>query len=334
LNYLTDLLVKVYYMDKIKILITGASGFIGTNLLEKFINDGYSVLNIDINTPKNDRQVTYYMNIDITNLSKLKKSVIDFDPDYIVHLAARTDLKGETLNEYSANTIGVRNILDAANCLVNLRKIIIASSMLVCGLGYKPENIFDYHPTTVYGESKVITEQTIWGNQPNCDWAIIRPTSIWGEWFGSPYKDFFDMIIARKYFNISDKLCTKTYGYIGNTIFQIERLLFTDTLELDNKIFYLGDIPPNNIEEWANEIAGFFNYKILTIPYWMICIVARFGDMLKKYNIPFPMTTFRLNNMTTDNEIDLSNIISITPDLPYTRKQGIQRTLEWIYSNK
>ena len=35
-----------------KILITGASGFIGTNLMEDFISKGYEVLNIDFNKPK------------------------------------------------------------------------------------------------------------------------------------------------------------------------------------------------------------------------------------------------------------------------------------------
>ena len=38
-----------------KILISGGSGFIGTNLLEKFLKDGYDVLNIDYREPKNQK---------------------------------------------------------------------------------------------------------------------------------------------------------------------------------------------------------------------------------------------------------------------------------------
>ena len=313
-----------------RIIITGASGFIGTNLLEKFVRDGHFVLNIDIADPRNDSHNCFHKNVDITKFHELNDCIIDFSPEYIVHLAARTDLNGKTISDYSANTIGVRNIIEASKNLKKLKKIIITSSMLVCSLGYKPKNLFDYHPTTIYGESKVITEQNVWNNKPNCDWAIIRPTSIWGEWFGEPYKKFFDMIMAKKYFHIGKKSCTKTYGYVGNAVYQIENILITNTSEDDNKIFYIGDSPPNNIEEWANEIARFLKYKVKTVPYSMIYIVALMGDIFKKLNIPFPMTTFRLRNMTTDNIIDLSETNDIAPKLPYTRIQGIKRTLDWI----
>jgi nucleoside-diphosphate-sugar epimerase len=317
----------------LRIVITGASGFIGTNLLEKFVNEGHFVLNIDYSNPLNKNYNNFFKKIDITNFNDLKIAITKFNPDYIIHLAARTDLNGKTITDYSANTVGVNNILEVSKKLKNLKKIIISSSMLVCSLGYKPINIFDYHPTTIYGESKVITEQIVWNNKPNCDWAIIRPTSIWGEWFGEPYKNFFDMIIKKHYFHIGKKSCTKTYGYIGNAIYQIERILFSDTSDEKNKIFYIGDIPPINIEEWANEIAAFLDYKILTVPYSIVYIAAKLGDILKKLGIPFPMTTFRFHNMTTDNIIDLTNINTIAPNLPYTRTQGIQKTLEWINSN-
>ena len=320
-------------MNQQRILITGASGFIGTNFLDKLAKDGYSVLNIDILSPRNHAHNEFHRNIDITNFDNLYECIIDFNPDYIVHLAARTDLNGKSLDDYQANTVGVKNVLEASKNLKNLKKIIITSSMLVCSLGYKPSDIFDYHPTTVYGESKGMTEQITWNNKPTCDWAIIRPTSIWGEWFGEPYKNFFDMIIAKRYFHIGKKSCTKTYGYIGNAVYQIEKILFSDTSSEDNKVFYIGDIPPINIEEWANEIAEHLRYKILTVPYGIVYIAAIFGDILKKAGISFPMTTFRLRNMTTDNIVDLSRTDIIAPNLPYTRMQGIEKTLCWINSN-
>ena len=318
-----------------KIIITGASGFIGTNLLEKFVNSGHSVINIDIADPKNKKHYIYHRNIDITNIYELRKCIVDFDPDYIVHLAARTDLKGKSLVDYAANTVGVKNIIDLSKDLKNLKKIIITSSMLVCGVGFKPNNMLDYHPTTMYGKSKVITENIVMNDKPNCDWAIIRPTSIWGEWFGIPYKNFFDMIIAKRYFHIGNKLCKKTYGYIGNAIYQIENILFSDTSKRENKIFYVGDDPPNDIKEWANEIASFLKQKIVTVPYYIIYIIAIFGDLLGIFGLSFPMTTFRLKNMTTENIIDLSETYAIAPDRPYSRMQGIERTLEWIkFNNK
>ena len=256
--------------------------------------------------------------------------VISFSPDYIIHLAARTDLNGKSINDYSANTAGVSNLMKIIHELPNLKKLIVTSSMLVCHTGYYPKDQFDYAPNTLYGESKVETERIVWDNKPQCDWAIIRPTSIWGPWFGVPYRNFFDMVISRKYFHIGRKSCTKTYGYIGNAVYQIEQILFHETLNEDQKVFYIGDNPPTNIETWANEIAAELNYNIKRVPFWMLKTAAYFGDLLKLFNITFPMTSFRLKNMTTDNIIDLSETYNIAPNPPYSRIDGIKTTLQWL----
>lgn len=55
----------------------------------------------------------YWRNVDLLDYHSLSKTIQDFNPDYILHLAARTDLMGETLDDYSANTIGVDNLLKA-----------------------------------------------------------------------------------------------------------------------------------------------------------------------------------------------------------------------------
>ncbi|MDY4671151.1 MAG: NAD-dependent epimerase/dehydratase family protein [Oliverpabstia sp.] len=49
-----------------RILITGASGFIGTNLLEHFKSKGYEVINIDFNKPKIKGRERFWKNVDIT----------------------------------------------------------------------------------------------------------------------------------------------------------------------------------------------------------------------------------------------------------------------------
>ena len=321
-------------MNDIKILVTGGSGFIGTNLIENFILKGYKVLNIDIVEPKNEALFKYWMNIDINCFEKLSEIINLFEPDYIVHLAARTDLNGLTLENYDTNIKGVENLLKISNQLNSLKKIIITSSMLVCHGGYYPKNQFDYSPSTIYGESKVITEKKVWSNKPICDWAIIRPTSIWGPWFGIPYKNFFDMILSKKYFHIGNRGCVKTYGYVGNSVYQIEKLLFSNTSDDTKKVFYIGDNPPTNIEEWANEIAFELGYKIVKLPYFIIKFFAFIGDKLKLINIDFPINSFRLKNMTTNNLIDLNDTYELVNNLPYTRKEGIKNTLKWITEYK
>lgn len=312
-----------------KVLITGGSGFIGTNLL-LFFKEKYEILNIDIRESNLTELQKYTSIVDITNYENFRNVVIGFSPDYIIHLAARTDLNGKFIYDYSANTVGVSNLMKIIHELPKLKKLIVTSSMLVCHTGYYPKNQFDYAPNTLYGESKVETEKIVWDNKPQCDWVIIRPTSIWGPWFGVPYRNFFDMVISRKYFHIGRKSCTKTYGYVGNAVYQIEQILFHETLNEDQKVFYIGDNPPTNIEIWANEIATGLNFDIKRVPFWMLKIAAYFGDLLKLFNITFPMTSFRLKNMTTDNTIDLSETYKIAPNPPYSRIDGIKATLQWL----
>lgn len=318
-----------------KIAVIGASGFIGTNLVMSLSRrKNVEVFNIDIAIPKLQSEEILYQSIDICDFSSFFECLSKISPDYIVHLSARTDLDGQSLNDYSANILGVENLMKILPSLPNLKKVIVTSSMLVCHTGYHPKNQFDYAPSTLYGESKVKTEEIVWANKPQCDWAIIRPTSIWGPWFGVPYRNFFDMVRAHRYFHIGHRGCTKTYGYVGNAVYQIEQILFNETRDENQKVFYIGDNPPTNIEEWANEIASELGYKIMRMPWWLLKLAAWGGDVLKWIGIPFPMTSFRLKNMTTDNIMDLSATYKIAPNPPFSRKEGIKKTLEWLDSTK
>ena len=316
-----------------KVLVTGGSGFIGTNVVDYYLSKGWEVGNVDLNVPKHDKAKACWVKCDITDKEALVAVVQDFQPDFIIHLAARTDLDGKTVDDYQANTVGVENILKAAAKIDRLKKILITSSMLVCHTGYQPQNQFDYAPTTRYGESKVITERLVWQSPPRCDWAILRPTSMWGPWFGVPYRNFFDMVKAGMYFHIGHRSCTKTYGYIENAVYRIDQILRNPTPDDNNKVFYLGDEPAIFIEEWANQIAGEIGRKVPRVPYTLVRVAALFGDLLGSVGIHFPMTSFRLKNMTTDNIINLDNTMKIAPHPPVDRLKGIKRTLEWMSEN-
>lgn len=317
-----------------KVLLTGASGFIGTNLLEDLLSKGYEVLNIDWKEPKVPERKCLWRNVDIKDYDSFEKACLDFNPDYLVHLAARTDLDGKTLKDYDSNVTGVENLMKIIQKMPDLKKVIITSSKFVTQNGYEIKDQFDYCPHTVYGESKVETERRVWDNKPQCDWCIIRPTSIWGPWFSEPYRDFFDVVMKRMFFHIGKIKCHKTYGYIGNSIHQIEQLLFNETPDEDNKIFYIGDEPAYEINEWADEIAGELGFRVPTMPVWFVKCLAGFGDFLGHFCIHFPMQSFRYGNMTNDGINDMSNTYKIVPDMPYTRVEGVKTTLEWMKDNK
>ena len=322
-----------------KVLVTGGSGFIGTNMVSLLIEKGFDVVNYDIIKPKLESHLKFWVNVDICNKSEISILVSKDNPDYIIHLAARTDLKEKTsLEGYKANIVGVRNIMDAAANLITLKRIIVASSMLVCKLGYTPSGFDDYAPNSLYGESKVQTEKIV--KEYNIDWLIVRPTSIWGPWFGEPYKNFFDLVVKGFYFNIPAKYAsTKTYGYVENTCIQIFNLLISEDLSVNHNYFYLGDIEPINITNWAIRIRRLNNQTDpITMPKWLLKFAANLGDILwHKLGISkFPMNSFRFKNMTSNNIIkDIKRTVQVTNCGSQSNfDQQILKTLNWLKLNK
>jgi hypothetical protein len=57
---------------------------------------------------------------------------------------------------------------------------------------------------------------------------------------------------------------------------------------------------------------------------------AWLGDLLKLFGLRFPMTSFRLKNMTTENQIDLRSTFALAPKLPFDRDRSIDVTLDWL----
>ncbi|HSD06034.1 NAD(P)-dependent oxidoreductase [Flavobacterium sp.] len=314
----------------LKIVVTGGSGFIGTNLISKLLSDGVDVLSIDENEPKIKEHLPIFQKVNLLDYDNLEKSILSFNPDYVIHLGARTDLNGKSLTEYDANIQGVQNLIQILDKLPSLKRVLFTSSMYVCQPGYTPKNDNDYKPHTIYGESKVQTEKIIKERNPSYEWALIRPTSIWGPYFGEPYNLFFKIVLSKKYFHMGSRACKKTYGYIDNFIYQLLSILKADEKLINKKTFYLGDYEPYDISLWANEIAEVKNLKIPNVPYAFFKILAFTGDFLKVFKIKFPMTSFRLRNMTTDNVYDLTPIYEIAPTLPVSRKKGTAITVKWI----
>lgn len=74
-----------------------------------------------------------------------------------------------------------RHELDVIKATPSVERVIITSSQFVCGPGYIPKHDEDFAPVTVYGQSKVLTEQLTRQAGLRCVWTIVRPTNIWGR---------------------------------------------------------------------------------------------------------------------------------------------------------
>src|SRR6266576_2667059 len=167
-----------------KVLVTGGSGFIGTNVVEALSRKGNTILNYSLHAPLNSEQIQYWRAGDILDQVATTTAFQEFQPERVLHLAARAECDENTTVEsgYRVNTDGTRNVLDAIRATASVERTIVTSTQFVCAPGRLPKNDTDYFPETVYGQSKVITEQlTRAANLPTC-WTIVRPTNIWGPW--------------------------------------------------------------------------------------------------------------------------------------------------------
>lgn len=322
----------------VNVLVTGGSGFVGTNLVELFAKAGCNVVNVDVAAPRNRSHIQYWKQADICDDFRLREITCEFSPDIILHMAARTDLSGESLIDYKANTDGVRSVIEAASSLPSLDRVIFASSMLVCPLGYQPQSEEDYRPTTIYGESKVIGEQLVRSlANDRFPWTIVRPTSLWGPWFGVPYKNFFDAVAAGLYMHPKGRRIRRSYGFVLNAVYQLDKLASCpDVDSIDKKVFYLADYTPVELFDWASQISACFDVRPpREVPLSMLRAISWIGDFLKIMGMQNPpLSSFRLNNLLTDAVFDMRSLERIAGKPPYDVTDGVQLTVDWINSRK
>lgn len=317
-----------------RILVTGGSGFIGTNYIEFLVKDGQAeFINLDHKPPLNPDHESFWQNCDLLDAYRFKKIITDFSPTHVVHLAAKTGLDEKKLSDFAANMEGVENMLRAFEETPSVERVIFTSSLLVCRMGYVPKHDTDYQPTTLYGQSKVEGEKIVRAQKDlPFAWTIIRPISIWGPWFDEPYKNFFKAIAQGWYFHIGSGHYQRSLGYVGNAVHQIHQILLAPIERIDKKTFYVADDQPADLYDMANMIRQAIGTRhIYRVPLWMAKSAARIGDGCKALGWhSVPLSSFRLNNIRTEYVFDMRPIMEISVPLPYNLKTGVEQTIEWM----
>lgn len=321
-------------LDRSRILITGGSGFIGTNTVQSCLERGAdTIVSADVVSPKLPEHNSLWRKVDITDRDAVRELFDDVQPTHLVHLGARTDLHGRSLRDYAANLEGVQNVVEAAAQSRSLEASIFASSRMVCEISYIPQSDDDYCPPNFYGQSKVEGELIVRGAELGHRWTIVRPTSIWGPHFGVPYRDFFISVLAGRYVHPRGERIEKSFGYVGNTVHQILRLLHEPQTTIHRKTLYLADYEPLDVWEFAQEICAYAGRRrVRTAPVTLLRAAALLGDGLQRARImkDAPLTSFRLRNLRTRMVYDLSELSAAVGPLPFTRTDGVQATLSYL----
>lgn len=316
-----------------RVVVTGGSGFIGTNAVEYFRARRTPVLSLDVGAPQDAAHRPMWKRVDVRQAGAVSRAIDEFGGTHLLHLAARTDLDGRGALDYSANVDGVRSVVSAMNGVETIQRAIFASSRMVCPIAYVPDADDDYNPPNAYGASKVAGEQIVRSGGLRTTWTIVRPTSIWGPWFGVPYRGFFTAIAKGRYVHPLGCRIYKSFGYVENTVAQLAGLLEADEARVAGRTLYLADDPPIEVSEMAEAIRHEFGAaRIRSVPVTALRLGARIGDAAARLGVRNPpLTTFRLENLLTEMVYDLEPLEGAVPAaFSHSMPDGVRATVEWL----
>jgi len=320
-----------------KILITGGSGFIGTYVVNRLLAKGHDVSNISLHSPHESAHRSYWREGDILDADFLQRAMTEFQPDQVMHLAARTEMDEKTTAEtgFLANTQGTRNFLAAVQATPSVRRMLICSSQFVCGPGRLPAHDEDYFPATVYGQSKVITEQETRRADLRCEWVIVRPTNIWGPWHPRYPQEFWR--IARKglYVHPGGKPVVRCYGYVGNVADQMVALLEQPSQKINRQTFYVGD-PADDIYRWADAFCrALHGHQARKVPRSILRTAGLGGDIITALTgKPFYITSSRYRSMVTDYVTPMEKTYALLGPPKISLEEGVRETVAWLQKQR
>jgi GlcNAc-P-P-Und epimerase len=313
-----------------RLLVTGGSGFIGTNLVARCLEDGVPVCTLDPSPPKTAEHRPVWSAGDVTDRPTVEALLRDFRPTHLVHLAAETSQAGRSMTDYAVNVHGVETVLAALTAYGALTRAVLASTRLVTELGVVPVSDFDYCPPNFYGRSKVIGEQLVRAHRGPLEWVLVRPTSIWGPWGAEPYRPFFLSLARGTYVHPRGGPVLKHYGYVGNTVHQLLRLLEAPAADVHGRTFYLADPEPVEVGAFAELIRARMGLPPpRTVPLAVLRAVALGGDAARRTGVlgSPPLTSDRLRNLRTSMLYPMEELAAVVGKPAYTLEEGVDATI-------
>jgi nucleoside-diphosphate-sugar epimerase len=292
-----------------KILLSGASGFVGINLSKFLIDLDYCVDSVNIK-------------------SGIHPSILE-NCDVFIHLAGIAhDVKGKyTYEDYlSANYKLTKDLYDIF--LKSNAKIFIFFSSIKAVTDHSDEILTEKifpNPKTSYGESKLLAENYILNHscKENQKAFIIRPCMIHGKNNKGNLNDLYKFIKFGLPWPFGLYENKRSFCSIDNLLFVMEKLISIDNIQ--SGIYNIADSEPLSTNEVVAMIANSQNRKLnkINIPIKLIKLLGRLGDL---FNLPF--NSLKIEKLTQNFVVSNHEILKqINTSLPLTAKEGLAKTL-------
>ena len=273
-----------------KILITGASGFIGSFIVEEALKKGFdtwaAVRKSSSKEYLKDERINF-IELNLSSKAQLIEQLRGHDFDYVVHAAGVT----KCLNKqdfHRINTEGTKNIIDAILELqMPLKRFVFVSSLSVFG-AIKEQQPYDEiretdipQPNTEYGRSKLAAEKYLESLGSRVPYIILRPTGV----YGPREKDYFMIAKSIKQhsdFAVGYKRQDITFVYVSDVVQAI--FLALDKGENGRKYFLSdGEVyQSTTFSDLIHEELGRPWWIRITAPVWVLRIITFCGEYIGK----------------------------------------------------
>ena len=252
--------------DKLTVLVTGGSGFIGSHTVDSLINNNYNVIVVDKQKSKyaNDNAKYYQMDLNDDNFEKV---FIENQIDVIVHLAAQASV-----------SVSIKNPIDDAqnNILATLKVIkfsqkygikqIIAASTAAVYANPKYLPIDEQHPTNYlspYAISKHTMEEYL--KLSGLNYVICRFSNVYGPRQSADGEAGVVAIFTNK---MSKNLPIQIHGdgeqirdfiYVGDIA---NAILLIIKSKSKKKIYNISSTTKNSVNDLFNNLKNIIDYKL------------------------------------------------------------------------
>lgn len=252
------------------VLLTGGSGFIGTELLRQLLSSDQidRIVNLDlIDSPVNDSKLCT-VRADVRDPC-IVKSPIAGDFEFCIHLAALCKEPGYEWEDYfETNDIGTKNTIALCEKL-GIQRIVFTSTMMVYRAGeVRRTEESATAPDTAYGISKLLAERQLrtWEvGGVDRELKIIRPAVVFGENENGNFTRLYRSIKRGVFPYVGKSSTIKANVYVKELVSFIQFLLHQNTSET---IYNLSFSEDNTIRRIVSEIKHVFGLRSIhpTLP--------------------------------------------------------------------